>query len=60
MIVPDDYPNQGNVDVEGAEEGVHPHHYLFWHGFDASDVAAKMDEDPVINYQDKLNKSVKT
>ena len=60
MIVPDNYPHQGNIDVEGTEERVHPHHDLFGHGVDASDIAAKMDEDPVINNQDKLNKSMKT
>ena len=58
--MPDDYPNQGNVDVEGAEEGVHPHHNLLGHCVGGGYIAAKLDEDPVIHHQDKLNKSVKT
>ena len=60
MIMPDDYPNQGNVDVEGAEEGVHPHHNLLGHCVGGGYIAAKLEEDPVIHHQDKLNKSVKT
>ena len=55
MIAPDDHPHQGDVDVEGPVEGVHPHHDLLGHGVDGGDAAAELDEDPGVHHQDQLN-----
>ena len=58
MMTPDDHPHQCDVNVEGPEDGVHPHHDLLGHGLDGGDAAPEPNEDPGVHNKDKLNKSV--
>ena len=57
MLAPDDHPHQGDVDVERPEEWVHPHHDLLGHGVYSAGAATKLDEEPGVHHQDKLDKS---